>query len=33
MISGTKASAVIEVLNKIPKNKRDAVTEITFRHG
>ena len=30
MISGTKASVVIEVLNKIPKNKRDAVTEITL---
>jgi transposase len=30
MISGTKASDVIEVLNKIPKNKRDAVTEITL---
>ena len=30
MISGTKAIAVIELLNKIPKNKRDTVTEITL---
>jgi transposase len=30
MIIGTKADVVIEVLNKIPKEKRDAVTEITL---
>lgn len=30
MISGTKADTVIEVLHKIPKEKRDAVTEITL---
>jgi len=30
MISGTKADTVIEVLNKIPKEKRDAITEITL---
>ena len=30
MISGTKADSVIEVLHKIPKEKRDAVTEITL---
>ncbi len=30
MINGTKAAVVIEVLTKIPKEKRDAVTEITL---
>jgi len=30
MISGTKAETVINVLNKIPKNKRDSVIEITL---
>jgi len=30
MISGTKAEVVIDVLNKIPKDKRDSVTEITL---
>jgi transposase len=30
IISGTKAAVVIEVLHKIPKEKRDAVTEITL---
>lgn len=30
VISGTKAAEVIEILHKIPKEKRDAVTEITL---
>ena len=30
MVSGTKADVVIEILNKIPKQKRDLVTEITL---
>jgi transposase len=30
IISGTKAAVVIEVLHKIPKEKRNAVTEITL---
>jgi len=30
IVSGTKAAVVIEILHKIPKEKRDAVTEITL---
>jgi transposase len=33
IISGTKAAEVIEVLHEIPKEKRDAVTEITLDIG